>query len=86
MTPEEKRKYRRIKPLAYIAAYGYEWPLRIVLVLILLLPGLLLEKAGDKIQDLYYYLEKWLLRKPLVFIFGHRLGFIALYIKAKRGL
>lgn len=83
MTPEEKRKYRWLKPLAYMVAYVYEYPVRFVLALTLLLPGLLLEKAGEKIQDLSFFIRKWIVSIPIFAIF-ERLGFYELHQKAIR--
>ena len=85
MTPEEKRKYRWLKPLAYTVAWGIEYPLRVALTIILLLPALICEQACKLLQAVHYFLCTWIVSRPFIFIFT-RLGFNELHMKAKRDL
>lgn len=88
MTPEEKRKYRWLKPLAYIAAYGIQEPIRWILWLAFAPPYFiccLFERIGFMLDCLFRFLCKWIAFRPINYIFA-KLGFYELDKKAHRGL
>lgn len=85
MTPEEKRKYRWLKPLAYTVAWGIEYPARFILVIVLLVPALIFEKTSDLLSAVHDFLSQTFIFRPINYIFS-LLGFFELHKKAKRGL
>lgn len=85
MTPEEKKKYRRLKPLAYTVAWGIEYPARLILCIVLLVPALIFEKTSDLLSAVHDFLQRTFIFRPINYIFS-LLGFFELHKKAKRGL
>lgn len=85
MTPEEKRKYRWLKPMAYTVVWGIEYPARLILAIVLLVPALIFEKTSDLLSAVHDFLLQTFIFRPLKYIFS-LLGFFDLHMKAKRGL
>jgi hypothetical protein len=83
MTPEEKRKYRWLKLLVYIAVYGYQYPVRLLFAIAFLVPGLIFEILTTAAARIYDFLREWIVECPVNIIF-RRLGFFELHQKAAR--
>ena len=83
MTPEEQRKYRWLKPLAYIAVYAYQYPVRLLFAIAILVPGIIFEILKTAAKRIYDFLNEWIVECPVNIIF-RRLGFPELHKKAQQ--